>query len=87
MICPAVGAVVMTVPGVVCCFPGLDNTMQTTLPISSSTVNIARPHDQPNEYSTINMDVYIVACQGGGVSSRTRRRGADKTWSLNPLVH
>ncbi len=28
----------------------------------------------------------IVACQGGGVSSKTRRRGADKTRSLNPLV-
>ncbi len=30
---------------------------------------------------------YIVACQGGGVSSKIRRRGTDKTWSLNPLVH
>ncbi len=30
-----------------------------------------------------NVYVYhIVACQGGGVSSKTRR--ADKTWSLNP---
>ena len=28
----------------------------------------------------------IVACQGGGVPSKTRRRGADKTRSLNPLV-
>ncbi len=30
--------------------------------------------------------LYIVSCQGGGVSSKTRRRGADKTRSLNPLV-
>ena len=29
---------------------------------------------------------YIVACQGGGVSGKTRCRGADKTRSLNPLV-
>ena len=28
----------------------------------------------------------IVACQGDGVSSKTRRRGTDKTRSLNPLV-
>ena len=27
---------------------------------------------------------YIVACQGGGVSSKTRRHGTDKTQSLNP---
>ncbi len=30
--------------------------------------------------------LYIVACHGGGVSSKTRRRGADKTRSLNTLV-
>ncbi len=30
--------------------------------------------------------LYIVACQGGGVSSKTRRRGADKIRSLDPLV-
>ena len=29
---------------------------------------------------------YIVTCQGGGVSSKTHRRSADKTRSLNPLV-
>ncbi len=29
---------------------------------------------------------YIVACQGSGVSSKTRRCSADKTQSLNPLV-
>ena len=29
---------------------------------------------------------YIVACQGGGVSSKTRRDGADKTLAWNPLV-
>ena len=33
-----------------------------------------------------NCREYIVVCQGGGVSSKTRRRGADKTLSLNPLV-
>ncbi len=29
--------------------------------------------------------IYIVACQGGGLSSKTRRRSADKTRSLYPL--
>ncbi len=31
-------------------------------------------------------NVDIVACQGGRVSSKTRRHGADKTLALNPLV-
>ena len=30
--------------------------------------------------------LYIVACQGGGVSSKARRHGADKTPSSNPLA-
>ena len=29
---------------------------------------------------------YTVACQGGGVPSKTRRHGANKTLALNPLV-
>ncbi len=28
----------------------------------------------------------LIACQGGWVSSKTRRHGADKTLALNPLV-
>ena len=36
--------------------------------------------------ATVNWPLYTVACQGGGVSSKTRRHGADKTRSLNPLV-
>ncbi len=28
----------------------------------------------------------IVACQGGGVSSKTRHPSADQTWPWNPLA-
>ncbi len=31
------------------------------------------------------LGIYIVACHGGGVSSKTCCHGADKTRSLNPL--
>ncbi len=30
--------------------------------------------------------VYIVACQGGGLSGKSHRHGADKTLALNRLV-
>ena len=36
---------------------------------------------------TYNCIIYIVTCQGGRVSSKTRCRSADKTRSLNPLVY
>ncbi len=33
----------------------------------------------------IDSTKYIVVCQGGGVSSKTRRHGADKTLTLKTL--